>query len=352
MSLLARYIKVPELNGIEIYFDRKPDESVLEKLREGGWRWHFGKKCWYAKNSVSAECLAKELCCVQDRKEKSGRSAISVVVHQYLQQKYVSTLTITPSRDGYKAISTNNLIICSDCRLFFSVHAIACPHCGCPLSHTLEHTYNYFHPDAEKKRADEHKREAEKYKNKQLQELKDYCDCNRDFNKLLTLEREAFDTAIERAMYLDDIADEIPYLSELVWWDLLTTDEDEYWYRIDELKEENDRKKIMETAKSAELKLYALKVRSLCKRHGFADGVINRVISTHVSYDELEKRIDAIEYYMRTYPNMGIEIENDIFIPTEILKKRIQQLFRYSMPNLSVCEVAMDLSELEEEIPF
>lgn len=40
-----------EKNGIEIKFGNKPDVSILNALKENGFRWHNYKKVWYAKNT-------------------------------------------------------------------------------------------------------------------------------------------------------------------------------------------------------------------------------------------------------------------------------------------------------------
>lgn len=38
----------PEHDGIEVYFDAKPAESVRSALKSAGYRWHGQKRCWYA----------------------------------------------------------------------------------------------------------------------------------------------------------------------------------------------------------------------------------------------------------------------------------------------------------------
>ena len=36
-------------NGIELYFDKKPQDATINALKEHNFRWHSTKKCWYAK---------------------------------------------------------------------------------------------------------------------------------------------------------------------------------------------------------------------------------------------------------------------------------------------------------------
>ncbi len=50
-----------EHNGIEIYFDKKPDSSILGTLKTNGFRWHNTKKCWYAKQTQKRIELADDI---------------------------------------------------------------------------------------------------------------------------------------------------------------------------------------------------------------------------------------------------------------------------------------------------
>ena len=59
---MAHYLKNEEKNGIEIYFPNKPDEAVLSELKEGKWRWHRTKMCWYNRYSPENEGFAIRLC--------------------------------------------------------------------------------------------------------------------------------------------------------------------------------------------------------------------------------------------------------------------------------------------------
>lgn len=50
-----------ELNGIELYFNSKPVQSVLTTLKSNGFRWSNFKKCWYTKQSQAALHIAQTL---------------------------------------------------------------------------------------------------------------------------------------------------------------------------------------------------------------------------------------------------------------------------------------------------
>lgn len=50
-----------ELNGIELYFDSKPMQDVLDSLKNIGFRWSNFKKCWYAKQNEKTLKVAQSL---------------------------------------------------------------------------------------------------------------------------------------------------------------------------------------------------------------------------------------------------------------------------------------------------
>lgn len=47
-----------KLNGIELYFPSKPDQSVLDELNTNGWRWSRFNACWYRKDTPDARAQA------------------------------------------------------------------------------------------------------------------------------------------------------------------------------------------------------------------------------------------------------------------------------------------------------
>lgn len=50
-----------ELNGIEVIFESKPAQAVIESLKNNGFRWHRVKKLWYAKNTAERLALAESI---------------------------------------------------------------------------------------------------------------------------------------------------------------------------------------------------------------------------------------------------------------------------------------------------
>ena len=50
-----------EHSGIEIYFYRRPEEEVLDKLKSNCWHWHSQKKCWFRKYSAINQNFAEKI---------------------------------------------------------------------------------------------------------------------------------------------------------------------------------------------------------------------------------------------------------------------------------------------------
>lgn len=50
-----------ELNGLELYFNEKPESQIITALKQNGFRWHNVKKCWYNKISDEVLALVKQL---------------------------------------------------------------------------------------------------------------------------------------------------------------------------------------------------------------------------------------------------------------------------------------------------
>jgi len=50
-----------ELNGVELYFSDKPEETIRNILKENKFRWSKYKKCWYAKQNSNTLKLAEKL---------------------------------------------------------------------------------------------------------------------------------------------------------------------------------------------------------------------------------------------------------------------------------------------------
>lgn len=50
-----------EYSGLELTFDKRPDQSVIDSLKEQGFRWHNKKKLWFAKETEARIAFARRL---------------------------------------------------------------------------------------------------------------------------------------------------------------------------------------------------------------------------------------------------------------------------------------------------
>ena len=50
-----------KLNGIEVVFESKPAQAVIDSLKSNGFRWHKVKKLWYAKNTAKRLAFAESI---------------------------------------------------------------------------------------------------------------------------------------------------------------------------------------------------------------------------------------------------------------------------------------------------
>lgn len=50
-----------EHDGLELRFPGKPDEAVLNELKNAGWRWSKFSGCWYAKRNDNNRAFADKI---------------------------------------------------------------------------------------------------------------------------------------------------------------------------------------------------------------------------------------------------------------------------------------------------
>ena len=138
---MATYSLNYEQNGVEIYFDTKPNSTVLEDLKRNGWHWNGKKKVWYKKQSADSIAFAKKLCNRNDVKTIPVNT-VSFNFTDYFSKRH--DVTVEKTKTGYSITSTTNMILCVDCNKIYSIHASACPFCGCPLHYTADNYYKRF----------------------------------------------------------------------------------------------------------------------------------------------------------------------------------------------------------------
>lgn len=276
-------------------------------------------------------------------------------VQQTMGDSYVSTLTVTKNDQGLSVTSTNNQIICCDCRMFFSIHVPACPRCGCPMNCIAQYYYDNFQdtppspPLPPTKPRPKIKKQTEKeYREEISYELSQKC--NVPFSicyEIEKLDRQAFDDAVARIKALhaqgflnkfdkydiltlatgdkstfDKVLNRIkecksrkdlPTITQFEWWFLWRSNDDEYSARISRLANEKmareKRRAEEHAAEQAKLKAAAKeKFKSFCIRHNLSDAEIVRLtrerndlmqkIEIFSTLEELYgKQLDFLSYY-------------------------------------------------------
>lgn len=77
-----------EKNGVEVRFDSKPDEAVLDVLRSNGFHWSNKQKMWYAKQTPERMAIVSDLFSGDCKKHPCGGSSITIKNKSEKPQNY------------------------------------------------------------------------------------------------------------------------------------------------------------------------------------------------------------------------------------------------------------------------
>ena len=58
---MCKLVMNEKLNGVELYFENKPAQEIINSLKENKFRWNRSKACWYAKQNEQTLALANNL---------------------------------------------------------------------------------------------------------------------------------------------------------------------------------------------------------------------------------------------------------------------------------------------------
>lgn len=58
---MCKILRNEQHNGIELYFESRPESDTLAALKDNGFKWHSSKKCWYAIETAERVALAESL---------------------------------------------------------------------------------------------------------------------------------------------------------------------------------------------------------------------------------------------------------------------------------------------------
>lgn len=276
-----------------------------------------------------------------------SHNSYSVSIQKSVGSAVVSTLTIMPNGTGYQINSTNKQIICCDCNKFISIHAPACPFCGCPL-HYIADTYykrygaevirNAHRQQEEQQKAEEKKRQQAEQKRKHDVAWECYLNDNNKyrswklFEKLCTLETEVFESAIDRARFLNKNHNTYPRMTDGQWYQLIVSDDLLYKSSLQKLaqdkQEEQKQQRIKEKAEEAVRKKNALEAMDACKKNHVSEHITVSLSGGQYTADEVQARIDAARYFARTYPHLNLNEEQFMLLPVEEIKKRVNVMIK------------------------
>lgn len=279
--------------------------------------------------------------------QKHTPNPYSVSIQQRMGNTVVSTLTITPNGNGYTVNSTNNQIICCDCNKFVSIHANACPFCGCPLHYVADTYYKHYGAEAirnaerqrkELQRAQALKEQQAEKKRRHDVAWKCYLENNNTyrswkwFEKLCSLEIEIFETAIKRAEFLSENPGACPRITDEQWFELIISSELSYNQQLQrwaqDKKENLARAEIRQKAETATRRINALQAEAVCKKNGLSEHVSEWLSSGLYTAGEVQARIDAARYFAKTYPHLMIDEERYMLSSVEDMKKEVDLLLK------------------------
>ena len=187
----------------------------------------------------------------------------------------IGILSVTKAAPRYILNSTNNLIPCCDCYNYFSIHAPACPFCGCPATYIALHYYKVGTENFLKQarvEAAQRKREEEK-------------------------QRKELEIAEARRQAAEKRRQE-----ELV-----------------KKQAEQERKRKEEERFRARV----AEIREICKKLSLPDRIIKELATSSVDDRTLRVRVDRILYYQSTCPELGIQASQ--FITNDDIGKYVSR---------------------------
>lgn len=190
-----------ELNGVELYFDNKPDQKVLDELKNKSFRWAFTKKCWYAKQTPDRIAYAQSLVnsdnstnenvniAITDQPTKSNKSTkIDKVILPLWDRCQFQTGETNKNEYDYKSVGSNyrSGLTNKEIAVIFRQNLKAqFPECKfsvrCDGYNSInidikESPYNYSKLEYNGNLEPCEYRNYEKEHNKELNAIKDYCD--------------------------------------------------------------------------------------------------------------------------------------------------------------------------------
>lgn len=178
-----------ELNGVEIYFNSKPIQDIINQLKENKFRWNGLKKCWYAKQSNNTIAIAEAMtngnitdgeAQLQAPKAKATKKALSL--YDRLQFKEGSTDT-SKYHWRYTGSNYTGLSVKETAKEIRSILKKQFPEVKFSVTSDYskisilikESPYSNIEPEYNPEITNYMRREEEKQLNKELYAILDYC---------------------------------------------------------------------------------------------------------------------------------------------------------------------------------
>lgn len=301
-------------NGIELYFQTKPDKTTLDLLKRNNWRWNSNKKCWYAKKTTTNEKFAKSICSQEQKMEikqpkvaTRARNSVS-----FTQRHVYNDIKITIKKEQnnkFSVYSSDNLIQCIDCKRTVSIHSTNCIFCGCPLNHTFNKTYDAKSIEIDLEIQKQNQERENKYRNDCITFLiqKGVFYSQKYKNLLLDMSIEEFNSTITRLNILVEEKNQLPILTESEKMECISFEEYEFSLWLNNLKllklkeyqqklEKERQEREKEKKRIEEFNQKAKEIDDLCSAFNFSKSTMTDIYM-NMSIEEVRERVDLISYY-------------------------------------------------------
>lgn len=122
---MCRVALNPELNGIELAFESKPEKATLDAIKANGFRWNGKKKVWYAKQTADRLTFAETLGEVKEEKpaginldnlgsDKVERYEYAQAIRAAFKARGVKGCTVRQKWSGYTPDVTVTIKVTAD----------------------------------------------------------------------------------------------------------------------------------------------------------------------------------------------------------------------------------------------
>jgi hypothetical protein len=95
-----------EHNGVELSFNGKPELSILNTLKNAGFRWHNTRKIWYARQNDKTLAIAKQYADTETQEGSMATQSKPIILSLYNRVQFIEGNTDT-NKYNYRFIGSN-----------------------------------------------------------------------------------------------------------------------------------------------------------------------------------------------------------------------------------------------------